>query len=331
MTRTVPAFAVLAGGAALLAVAVVAAHVGAQPTPPRLARVGFLGNASPESGEATVFRNELNRLGWTEDKNVVVDYRWAEGRNERFPGLAADLVRLNPGVIVSPCGPALAAIRSASRTVPVVSHCVDAKNFLGEVASLARPGGNTTGFLHFGPEAAGKRLQLLKEAVPGVKRVAVLHRAEDDWSTFWGELRPAAKALGIALIPVVVRTPEELTRALAALTRDRVDALTTFTDATLWAERQRIAAFALERRIATIHEFRGYPVAGALMSYGAAVGDVLAGVAGYVDRILRGARPADLPVQQPTRLHLVINLKSAKALGLTIPPAVLQQADEVIQ
>lgn len=141
MNRTVPAFAVLAGGAALLAVAVVAPHVGAQQTPPRLARVGFLGLASPESGEATVFRNELKRLGWTEDQNVVVDYRWAEGRNERFPGLAADLVRLNPGVIVSPCGPALGAIRSASRMVPVVSHCVDAKNFLGEVASLARPGG----------------------------------------------------------------------------------------------------------------------------------------------------------------------------------------------
>lgn len=304
MNRTVPAFAVLAGGAALLAVAVVAPHVGAQQTPPRLARVGFLGLSSPESGEATVFRNELKRLGWTEDQNVVVD--------------------------VSPCGPALAAIRSASRMVPVVSHCVDAKNFLGEVASLARPGGNTTGFLHLGPEAAGKRLQLLKEAVPGVKRVAVLH-SDDDWSTFWSELRPAAKSLGIALIPVVVRTPEELARALAALTRDRVDALTTFTDATLWAERQRIAAFALERRIATIHEFRGYPIAGALMSYGAAVREVLAGVAGYVDRTLRGARPADLPVQQPTRLHLVINLKTAKALGLTIPPAVLHQADEVIQ
>lgn len=178
----VPAFAVLAGGAALLAVAVVAPHVGAQQTPPRLARVGFLGLSSPESGEGTVFRNELKRLGWTEDQNVVVDYRWAERRNERFPGLAADLVRLNPGVIVSPCGPALAAIRSASRTVPVVSHCVDAKNFLGEVASLARPGGNTTGFLHLGPEAGGKRLQLLKEAVPGVKRVAVLHGADDDWS-----------------------------------------------------------------------------------------------------------------------------------------------------
>ena len=148
---------------------------------------------------------------------------------------------------------------------------------------------------------------------------------------FWAEIRPAAKALGIALVPVVVRTPEELARALAALTRDRVDALTTFTDATLWAERQRIAAVALERRIATIHEFRAYPIAGALMSYGAAVGEVMAWVAGQVDRILRGARPADLPVQQPTRLHLVINLKTAKALGLTVPPAVLQQADEILQ
>ncbi len=318
MSRAGPAFAVLATGAALLAVAGAAPHVGAEQTSPRPARVGFLGLSSPELGEATVFRDELRRLGWTEGQNVLVDLRWAEGRNERFPDLAADLVRLNPAVIVSPCGPALAAIRRASRTVPVVSHCVDAKNFLGEVASLARPGGNTTGFLHFGPEAAGKRLQLLKEAMPGVKRVAVLHSAED-WSTFWAEIRPAAQALGIALIPVVVRTPEELARALATLTRDHVDALTTFT------------AFALERRIATIHEFRGYPIAGALMSYGAAVGEVLEGVAGYVDRILRGARPADLPVQQPTRLHLVINLKSAKALGLTIPPAVLQQADEVIQ
>ncbi len=261
MNRTVPAFAVLAGGAALLSVAVAAPHVGAQQTPPRLARVGFLGLSSPESEEATVFRNELKRLGWIEGQNVLVDSRWADGRNERFPELAADLVRLNPAVIVSPCGPALAAIRRASRAVPVVSHCVDAKNFLGDVASLARPGGNTTGFLHFGPEAAGKRLQLLKEAVPGVRRMAVLHSAED-WSTFWSELRPAAQALGISLISVVVRTPEELVRGLAPLTRDRVDALTTFTDATLWAERERIAAFTVERRIATIHEFRGYPIAG---------------------------------------------------------------------
>ena len=330
MSRITRGLAVLALGAASVTLAVVAPRVGAQQPSPSPARVGFLGLASPELGEATVFRDELRRLGWTEGQNLLVDERWAGGRNERFPELAAELVRMNPAVIVSPCGPALAAIRRASRTVPVVSHCVDAKNFLGEVASLARPGANTTGFLYFGPEAAGKRLQLLKEAVPGIERVAVLHSAED-WSMFWAEIRPAAKALGIALVPVVVRTPEELARALAALTRDRVDALTTFTDATLWAERQRIAAFALERRIATIHEFRAYPIAGALMSYGAAVGEVMAGVAGQVDRILRGARPADLPVQQPTRLHLVINLKTAKALGLTVPPAVLQQADEILQ
>lgn len=203
-------------GLLLLAAAVAFAPPAARAQAPP--RIGYLGLSS--TGEAPAleaFRDELKRLGHVEGQNVVVDYRWAEGRNERFPALAAELAGRRPAVIVSPCGPALRAIRQASRTVPVVAQCIDERNFLGEVASLARPGGNTTGFTYLAPEAAGKRLQLLKEVAPAVTRVAVIQNPENDWSTYWSEMRSVAQRFGIALQPVDLRRIEEFPAAGRAI------------------------------------------------------------------------------------------------------------------
>jgi len=296
--------------------------------------VGWLGLSSPEQ-EARgwdAFRQGLRDLGYEEGRTLVIEHRWAGGDNARFPALVRDLLDRRPAVIVSPCGPALRAIREVSRSVPVVAMCADPKNFLGEVAALNRPGGQTTGFTFLAPESAGKRLQLLKELLPKLSRVAVLHHRGDDWDSYWQEMGRVAPQLGLTLSKAPVERAEDIEGAVAAAVRQHAGALIVFPDAITFGARERIAALAITRRLPTAFDVRGFVVAGGLFSYGPNLPDLLRrGAAGYVDKILKGATPGDLPVQQPTRFELVVNLRTARTIGLSVPKSLLAPADEVLE
>jgi putative ABC transport system substrate-binding protein len=279
------------------------------------------------------FLRRLRELGWVEGRNLVIEYRWAEGKVERLPELAADLVRRKVDVIVAPAGSAALAAKNATGSIPIVMIFANDPVEMGLVASLSRPGGNITGTTFTtSSEIFGKQLQILKEAIPRISRVAVLRNpADPSFARQVGELESAARSLNVRLQDLGARGPEEFDAAFAAMARDRADALLVTATSTFLAHRSRLAELAVKARLPTMNSFREQVEAGGLMAYAVNMADFVGRAAEYVDKILKGAKPADLPVEQPTRFELLINLKTAKALGLTIARAVLLRADEVIE
>jgi putative ABC transport system substrate-binding protein len=300
------------------------------------ARIGYLAanlTVSPHMNEA--FRQGLRDLGYVDGRSVVIEYRDAEGKYDRLPALAAELVALKVDVIVAADTPAALAAKQATRTLPIVFIGAGDPVTIGLVTSLARPGGNVTGLSLLAPELVGKRLELLKQAVPGVGRVAALwqpgfvgERTEKDMLK---EVEVAARALRVQLQYVEARGPADFDRAFSDMTRARADALTVLGSAMFANERRRVVDLAAKNRLPGVYGFREYVDAGGLMAYGPNVADLFQRAAIYADKILKGAKPGDLPVEQPTKFELVINRKTAKALGLTIPPSVLGRADQVIE
>jgi putative ABC transport system substrate-binding protein len=298
-------------------------------------RVGYLSAGSRESQEPLyqAFLQGLSKRGWVDGQNLIVERRWAEGRNQRLPALAAELVQRKVEVIVAAAEPAALAATNATKSVPIVMLVVADPVGSKLVASLARPGGNVTG-MTFTPtmELLGKRLALLKEAVPRASRVAILSNpANPSHARELEAVQAAAGPLRLQLHASEARRPEDFDRVFAAIARERVDGLLVLVDSMFGIHRTRLAELAATYRLPTMSGVREYVVAGGLMAYGVNLADYMEGAASYVDRILRGARAGDLPVEQPTKFELVINLKTAKALGLTIPPSLLARADEVIQ
>jgi len=301
----------------------------------KIARIGYLGVSSPslEPHLVEAFRQGLREFGYVEGQNLTIDYRWAEGQDDRLPSLAAELVRLKPDVIVTTGTPGTLAAMQATKTIPIVTTSSGDAVQAGLVASLAKPGGNVTGLTIFGPELEGKRMELLREAVPRLSRVAVLwNSANPAITSVFKQTQIAAQKLRVTLQPVVeVRRVEDLELAFATIAGARPQALIVLVDRLLLAHRKRIVDFAASRRLPAMYGYRDYVADGGLMSYAPSNTDLHRGAAVYVDKILKGANPANLPVQQPAKLELVINLKTAKALGLTIPQSLLRRADEVIR
>ncbi len=303
----------------------------------KVPRIGYLAAnlaGNPYLHEA--FRQGLRDLGYVEGRNLVIEYRGAEGKPERFPALAAELVALKVDVIVV-AGGTLAALaaKQATRTLPIVFAAAGDPVTDGLVTSLARPGGNVTGLSVLAPELVGKGLELLTQAVPGVSRVAVLwqpgglgERTEKDMLK---GAEVAARALGVRLQFVEARGPADVDSAFSEMTRARAGALTVLTSSMLFNERRRLVDLAAKNQLPAVYPRRESVDAGGLMAYGPNLADLFRRAATYVDKILKGAKPAHLPVEQPTKFELVINLKTAKALGLTIPPLLLGRADQIIQ
>lgn len=304
----------------------------AQPTA-NVARIGFLGSGSFNANSSEQFRQGLHELGWVQGQNVVIDYRFAEGNIERLPDLAAELVRRKVDIIVAVATQSSLAARNATRTIPVVMVAAGDPVATGLITNLARPGANITG-LSFGValESFTKSLELFNQAVPGLHRVAVLtNPANPAQALATKDLKAAAQHLGIQLQVLEVRSPNEFGPAFVAMARESAAGLLVVTDPVFVAHRTRLADLAARHRLPSMHGVRAYVEAGALISYGPSVADIFHRAATYVDKILKGARPGDLPVEQPTKFELVINLKTARALGLTIPQSLLLRADEVIQ
>jgi putative ABC transport system substrate-binding protein len=305
----------------------------------KVPRIGFLG-ADTASGAAgkpmrEAFFQGLSDLGYVEGRNLVMEYRWAEAKFDRFPALAAELVALNVDVIFAAGGtPAALAAKQATHTIPIVAFLSDPVA-TGLVASFARPGGNVTGLSFMTPELVAKHMELLKEAVPRVSRVAVLWHpsgmSANQGKAMLKAAEGAARALGVRLHVVEARAPDDLDRAFSEMTRGRAQALTVLTSTMFVQERTRLADLAAKSGLAAVYPFRQVVEAGGLMSYGPNVPDLYRRAATYVAKILRGAKPGELPVEQPTKFELVINLKAAKALGLTIPASLLARADKVIE
>jgi ABC-type uncharacterized transport system substrate-binding protein len=299
-------------------------------------RIGLLRSGSPTSDKHLLeaFRQGLRELDYVEGQNLVIEDRYAEGRDERLPDLATELVRLQVDVIVAGGSNAIRAAQDATRTIPIVMAGTGDPVGRGFIASLAHPGGNITGLSALSAELPGKRLELLKEMVPQSTRIAVLiSAARPDDASVMRNLTVAATALGLHLHVVELRQADELDSAFAAMTQARADALLVIDDSQL-LNRQRarvVANLAAQHRLPEMHGWREYVDAGLLMSYGPSQLDMQRRTAVYVAKILKGAKPADLAVEQPTKFELVINLKTAQALGITIPPALLMLADEVIQ
>ena len=298
--------------------------------PAGIPRVGLLRPGSPPDPYVDAFRRGLRDMGYVEQQTITLEYRWAEGRLERLPRLAAELVQLKVDVIVTQGEEAARAAKNATRTIPIVMATSGDPVGAGLVTSLARPGGNVTGLGAVTPEVISKQLQLLKEAVPRVIRVAILaipgnvalaHSVK--------EAQGAARALGLTLQPREVHTPEELGPAFDAMSRDRPEALFLFADVFTITHQRRILDLAAKHRLPTMCTWR--EATNCLMSYGTDRFDMFRLAATYVDKLLKGAKPADLPVQQPTKLELVVNARTAKTLGLTIPPSLLARADQVIE
>src|SRR5437867_8146605 len=302
----------------------------------KVPRIGFLGVTSPSDRPHHVdaFRQGLRELGWVEGQNIVIDYRYAEGRVDRPPDLAAELVRLKVDLIVASAGTqAATAAKNATGTIPIVMIAVRDPVGTGLIASLARPGGNVTGVSGYaGLEIVAKQLELLKETVPKIRRVAILSNPTNAYHQLAiREANVAARSLGVQLQLLEARGPNEFDGAFAAMAKERVGALLVVSDAMLNSHRTRLADLAARSRLPAAYGVREEVEAGGLMSYVPSILDSYRQAAPSVDRILRGAKPADLPVEQPMKFELVLNLKTAEALGLTIPPLILFQADEVIR
>jgi putative ABC transport system substrate-binding protein len=320
----------LAGGLLAAPLAAEAQQVG------KVFRVGYLSPGSSSDPARLrrfeAFRQGLRELGYVEGRNIAIESRWAEGNYDRYPALAADLVRLKVDVIVAVGGRATQDAQQATTTIPIVMSVVIDPLGSGLVPSLARPGGNVTGLSLMAPDLVGKQLQVLKEVVPKVSRVALLWNPDNPGSApQLREAEAAARALGVRLQALEARAPQEIDSAFAAMTRERAGALVVLGDAILLNQRRQIAELAAKRRLPAVYALREHAEAGGLMGYSANPLDLERRAATFVDKILKGAKPADLPIEQPSKFELVINLKTAKALGLTIPHSLLLRADEVIQ
>jgi ABC-type uncharacterized transport system substrate-binding protein len=304
--------------------------------PTKAARIGYLVTGSLEGPEASrsfdAFRQGLRERGYVEGQNIVIEYRAADGNNERLPDLAAELIALKVQTVVTQGTPAAVAAKQATSTIPIVMAIATDPVGAGLIASLGRPGGNVTGLANLDAELSGKRLEILKAAVPALARVAVLRNpANPAHRAALREAEAAAHALGVRVQLVDVRGPGEFSTAFSAMKRERAGGLVLFADSMFGTYRARIFDLAAKSRLPAIFWQSGFAEAGAFMSYGTSYPDLFRSAAVYVDKILKGAHPADLPVEQPTKFELVINLKTAKALGLTIPQSILTRADEIIQ
>ena len=303
--------------------------------PAKMPRIGYLGFGMSTPENAAVyepFRQGLRDLGYVEGQNVAIEWRFAEGRPERLPDLARELVRLKVDVIVVPVTSAALAARNATRTIPIVMVAVPDPIGAGLVQSLARPGGNVTGLSFLNPELSAKQLQLLKEVVPKVSRVAVLQDpASVGHRIILKEAEATARALGVELQILGARVPDDFDAAFAAMTRERAGALLVLAHPTFLLYRRRLADLAEKGRLPAMYGNTEHAEAGGLMAYAPSLADNFRRSAVYVDKILKGAKPSDLPVEQPTRFQLVVNLKAAQALGLTIPQSVLIRSDRVVQ
>jgi ABC-type uncharacterized transport system substrate-binding protein len=317
--------ALLGGAAASWPLAVRAQQTGKLPT------IGFLGaDAAAFSPWTAAFVGHLRELGWIEGRTIAIEYRWSQGRTERYAEIAAEFVRLKVDVIVT-VGSAVPLVRQATTVIPIVFAVGIDPVGSGLVASLAQPGGNVTGLSIQANELAGKRLELARELVPRLHRLAIMFNVGNAQPVLeMGETQAAARMLGLEVVPLVIQRPEDIAGALQTL-KARADALYVAVDQLMVANRTSILTSALGARLPTIFSTRDFATAGALMSYGPSYTERFRHAADYVDKILRGAKPGDLPVDQPTKFELVINLKTAKALGLTIPQSLRVRADEIIE
>jgi putative ABC transport system substrate-binding protein len=300
--------------------------------PKKVSRIGFLSPTSDDS-RVEAFRQGLGELGYKEGQNITIEYRWANGRFEQLPDLALDLVRLKVDIVVAVVTQASLAAKKATRTIPIVMIGVADPVGSGLVASLARPGANITGTSSMTAEVIGKQLELLKETLPKISRVAALWNPANPifQAIQLRETEDAARALGVRLQLVEARGPEEIDRAFEALARERTRALLVLNDPVFTTHRKRIADLSAKHRLPAVTGTLEYTEAGGLMAYGPRFPDMYRRAAVYVDKILKGTKPEDLPVEQPTKFELIINLKTAKKIGLTIPPSVLARADRVIR
>jgi putative ABC transport system substrate-binding protein len=322
------------GLAVVLAVGVLASHAVDAQQPGKVYRVGFLspGDRLSLGWRADVLTEALRGHGWVEGKNLVIEYRFGGERYERLRPLADDLVRLKVDLIFAASAPAAQAAKEATATIPIVFSTPNDPVRAGLVASFAFPGGNMTGQGGLGPELDRKRIELLKEVMPALSQATVLVNPSNAMTPQrLSEIEATAKALKVQVRLVTASDTKELDKALQAMARARPAAMIVFEDPMLIAQGRRIIDFAAQHRIPTIYTSPGWAEQGGLMEYSASMRDVLVRAAGYVDRILRGAKPGDLPIEQPTKFYFIINLKTAKALGLTIPQSVLLRADQVIE
>jgi putative ABC transport system substrate-binding protein len=320
-------FITLLGGAAAWPLAAKAQQPGKLPT------IGYLGASAAlsESPWTTAFVQRLRELGWIEGRTIAIEYRWAEGRAERAAEIAAEFVRLKVDVIVGTATPPTIAAKHATSVIPIVFAVAGDPVGTGLVASLARPGGNITGLSLQATDLAGKRIELLREIVPGLRRLAIMGNVGNSQVVLeMGEVQAAARTLGLDVITSEIRRTEDIAPAFEVF-KGRADALFVILDPVTSSNRLPINTFALRARLPTVHGVRDLVEAGGMMSYGPNFPDLFRRAAGDVDKILRGVKPAEIPVEQPTKFDLIINLKTAKALGLEIPPTLLARANEVIE
>ena len=321
-------------GIGLATLILVSAHLAEAQQPGKVPRIGFLGNSTAdlEANLVGPFREGLRDLGYVEGRNILIEYRWAEGKYERFPTLIAELIALKVELIVTAGTPASLAVKKATTSIPLVMTAVGDPVGTGLVTSLARPGGNITGLTSIAAELEGKRLELLREIVPKLSRVAVLWNPASQFQVVAvKETQVAAEELRMKLQLVGVQAAEEFDNAFSAIVTERAGALIVLADRLFLHNRDRIVAFTAKRRLPTVYAYVELVEAGGLMSYGPSYAYMHRQAATYVDKILKGTKPADLPVEAPIKFELVINLKAAKQIGLTIPPWVLMRADKVIR
>ena len=306
----------------------------AQQQPKKIYRIGYLWPTRPTSPDlgTDAFRQGLRELGYIEGRNIVIEFRFADGKVDRLPALAAELVQLKVDIFVAVGGPSVQAAKKATETIPIVMTNSGDPVDQGFVASLARPGGNITGLSSLTTDLAGKRLELLKETIPTLARVAVLWHPDSIGSTLaWKESQLAARQLGLKLQSLEVRGRADLDGVFRAATKERSQAIVALRSPVIAIERKLIADLAIRNRLPTLYDDRAYVEAGGFMSYGTNQTELYRRAAVYVDKILKGTNPADLPVEQPMKFEFIINLKTAKQIGLTIPPNVLARADRVIR
>ena len=310
-------------------------HLAEAQQPAKVPKIGWLGArpAAQSSGTGSeLFLREFHTVGYVEGKNIVIEYRYADNKLDRLPALADELVRLQVDVLLTPSTPAAIAAKNATRTIPIVFLGVVDPVAVGLVDSLARPGGNITGFTNIAAVLAGKRLELLKETIPNLSRVAVLWKPQDPASIpQWKESQLAARELGLQLYSMEVSSVDKYESAFKDAIRARSSALAVTQDQLQISNEKRIAALATRNRLPAIYPRGDFVASGGLMSYGADQAEPYRRGASMVDKILKGTKPADIPVEQPTKFELIINLKTAKALGLTIPPVVMMRAEKVIK
>ena len=302
--------------------------------PAKIPRIGFLGNstATMEANLIGPLRDGLRELGYEEGRNVIIEFRWADGKYDQFPALVAELLAAKVDVIITAGTPATLAIKKATSTVPLVFIAVGDPVGTGVVPNLGRPGGNITGLSSIAPDLEGKRLELLREVVPKLSHVAFfLNPANAFHTASMRQARVAAQSLGIKLQPMEVNKSEQLDGAFASIVKEKPDALLILADRVFLHNRKRMMEFAIQQRLPSVNAYRELVEAGGLISYGPSYEDMHRRAAVYVDKILKGTKPADLPIEQPTKFTLLINLKTAKTLGLTVPPTLVARADELIE